>query len=200
LRPSRSPDNSLGRNPTRRASERMWSKKRQRYVFRKRSRWGRLPGLLIGTLLLVGLVWFIPWQTLSLVGVQDMLKSEASQDQPKQTPAEDEQAPAEDEPKQPDTQDQSEQAGTSDQPTNEATLVEAPPNGEGATNNLPSPSPPAVQLSPPPQTPSTPRLEEAPQNSIYPNDYWYSGADYRGSGAGYWDSDWDYYESYYYWD
>jgi archaellum component FlaD/FlaE len=146
----------------------------------------------------------MPWQTLSLAGVQDILRLEASKDQPEQAPAEDEQAPAEDEqapvedeqapvedePEQPDTQEQPEQAGTSDQPTNEAI----------PTNNLPSPSPPAVQLSPPPQTPSTPRLEEAPQNSIYPNDYWYSGADYRGSGAGYWDSDWDYYESYYYWD
>src|SRR5215207_3608057 len=171
----------------------MWSKKRQRYVFRKRSRRGLISGLLVGTLLVVGLAWFMPWQTLSLAGVQDMLRLEASKDQP-------EQALAEDEPEQPDTQEQPEQAGTSDQPTNEATPKGAPTNGEGATNNLPSPSPPAVQLSPPPQTPSTPRLEEAPQNSIYPNDYWYSGADYRGSGAGYWDSDWDYYESYYYWD
>ena len=192
----------------------MWSKKRQRYVFRKRSRRGLISGLLVSTLLIVGLAWFMPWQTLSLAGVQDILRLEASKDQPEQAPAEDEQAPvedeqapvedeqalAEDEPEQPDTQEQPEQAGTSDQPTNEAIPKGAPTNGEGATNNLPSPSPPAVQLSPPPQTPSTPRLEEAPQNSIYPNDYWYSGADYRGSGAGYWDSDWDYYESYYYWD
>jgi hypothetical protein len=186
----------------------MWSKKRQRYVFRKRSRRGLISGLLVGTLLVVGLAWFMPWQTLSLAGVQDMLRLEASKDQPEQAPAEDEQAPAEDEqapaedePEQPNPQEQPEQAGTSDQPTNEATLEGAPPNGEGATNNLPSPSPPAaVQISPPPQSPSTPRAEEAPQNSIYPNDYWYSGADYWGSEAGYWDSDWDYYESYYYWD
>src|SRR5215207_9505540 len=121
LRPSRSPNNSLGRNPTRRASERMWSKKRQRYVFRKRSRRGLILGLLVGTLLVVGLVWFMPLQTLSLAGVQDMLRLEASKDQPEQAPVEDEQAPAEDEPEQPDTQDPPEQAGTSDQPTNEAT-------------------------------------------------------------------------------
>src|SRR5919112_3685048 len=144
----------------------MWSKKRQRYVFRKRSRRGLISGLLVGTLLVVGLAWFMPWQTLSLAGVQDMLRLEASKDQPEQAPAEDEQAFAEDEPEQPDTQEQPEQAGTSDQPTNEATPKGTPTNGEGATNNLPSPSPPAVQLSPPPQTPSTPRLEEAPQNSI----------------------------------
>src|SRR3712207_1516146 len=157
LSPSRSPDNSLGRNPTRRASERMWGKKRERYVFRKRSRRGPISGLLVGALILVGLAWFIPWQALSLVSVQDMLKSEASTDQV-------EQAPTEDEPNQLDTtQDQPEQVGTSAQSTNEATL-EAPPDGEVATNRLPSPSPPAAQLSPPPQAPSTPRLQGAPQN------------------------------------
>jgi hypothetical protein len=171
----------------------MWGKKRERYVFRKRSRRGRIPGLLVGTLLLVGLVWFIPWQTLSLVSIQDMLKSEASKDQP-------EQAPAEDEPKQQDTQDQSEQVGTSDQPTNEAILEGAPPSGEVATDSLPSPSPPAAQLSPSPQVPSTPGLEGAPQNFVYPNGYWYSEPAYYYSGAGYWDSGWDYSGSYYYWD
>ena len=75
----------------------MWSKKRQRYVFRKRSRRGLISGLLVGTLLVVGLAWFMPWQTLSLAGVQDMLRLEASRDQPEQAPAEDEQAPVEDE-------------------------------------------------------------------------------------------------------
>src|SRR3712207_6298579 len=144
LRPSRSPDNSLGRNPTRRASERMWGKKRERYVFRKRSRRGRISGLLVGTLILVGLVWFLPWQTFPLMGIQDMLKSESSTDQP-------EQAPAEAEHKQPDTQDQAtqdqaEQGSTSDQPSNEATLEGAPPSGEVATISPPSPSPPAAQL------------------------------------------------------
>jgi hypothetical protein len=172
----------------------MWGKKRERYVFRKRSRRGPISGLLVGTLILVGLVWFVPWQTFSLVGVQDMLKSETSTDQA-------EQAPVENEPKQPDTtQDQAEQVSTSDQPTNEALLEGAPPSGEVATNSLPSPSPPAAQLSPPPQAPSTPGLEGAPQNSVYPNDYWYPEANYWYSGADYWDSDWDYSGSYYYWD
>src|SRR5215213_11015278 len=128
----------------------MWSKKRQRYVFRKRSRRGLISGLLVSTLLVVGLAWFMPWQTLSLAGVQDILRLEASKDQPEQAPAEDEQAPpaedeqapvedeqapVEDEPEQPDTQEQPEQAGTSDQPTNEAIPKGAPTNGEGATNN-----------------------------------------------------------------
>lgn len=176
----------------------MWGKKRERYVFRKRSRRGRISGLLVGTLILVGLVWFLPWQTSPLMGIQDMLKSESSRDQP-------EQAPAEAEHKQPDTQDQAtqnqaEQGGTSDQPLNEATLEGAPPSGEVATISPPSPSPPAAQLSPPPQAPSTPGLEGAPQNSVYPNTYWYPEPDYWYSGAGYWDSGWDYYGSYYYWD
>src|SRR5215208_5931863 len=115
----------------------MWSKKRQRYVFRKRSRRGLISGLLVGTLLVVGLAWFMPWQTLSLAWVQDMLRLEASKDQPElapaegeQTPAEDEQAPAEEEPEQPYPEEQPEQAGTSDQPTNKTSQERAQPNGE----------------------------------------------------------------------
>ena len=94
----------------------MWSKKRQRYVFRKRSRRGRIFWLLVGTLMLVGLFWFIPWQTLSSVEIQDTLKSVASKDQPEQAPVEDqpEQDIAEDQPEQADTQDQPGQDSTSD--------------------------------------------------------------------------------------
>jgi hypothetical protein len=94
----------------------MWGNKRQRYVFRKRSKRGRILWLLIGTLILVGLVWFIPWQTLSPVDVEDTLKSEASvKDQPGQ-------ASVEDQPEQADTQEQPEQGGISGQPRNEAAL------------------------------------------------------------------------------
>ena len=175
----------------------MWSKKRQRNVFRKRSKRGRILWLFVGTIILVGLVWFIPWQTLSSVGIQDTLKSETSKDQP-------EQCPVEDQPEQPDTEGQPEQRGTSDQPRNEAALEGTPPKEEGAPNNLPSPSlPPPAQLSPPPQAPSptsTPGVEEVPRNSLSPNDYWYSEQgywypDYWYSEAGYWD-----YEDDYYWD
>ena len=156
----------------------MWTKKRQRYVFRKRSRRGRIFWLLVGTLMLVGLFWFIPWQTLSSVEIPDTLRSVASKDQP-------EQAPVEDQPEQADTQDQPEQGSTSDLPRNEAALEGTPPKEERASNVPVSPSPPAAQLSPP-QAPSTPGVEEVPWNFLSPNDYWYpEPGDY---------------EDYYYWD
>src|SRR5829696_2172606 len=196
----------------------MWSKKRQRYVFRKRSRRGRIFWLLAGTLMLIGLLWFIPWQTLSSVEIQDTLKSVALTDQPEQAPVEDqpeqadtqdqpEQAVAEDQPEQADTQDQPEQGSASDLPRNEAALEGTPPREERASNVPVSPSP-AAQLSPPPppQTPSTPGAEEVPRNFLSPNDYWYpeSGSttywypepDYWYSGAGYWDYGDDYYWDY----
>jgi len=192
----------------------MWVNKRQRYVFRKRSKWGRILWLLIGTLILVGSVWFIPWQTLSPVDVEDTLKSEAPvKAQPEQASVEDQpgQAPAEDQPEQADTQEQPEQGGTSGQPRNEAALERTPPKEEGAPNNSPSPSlPTAAQLSPPPQAPSTARVKEVPQDSLAPNDYWYAEPNYWYvepaywySGADYWDSGLDYgsdYYYYYYWD
>ena len=177
----------------------MWSKKRQRYVFRKRSRRGRIFWLLVGTLMLVGLFWFIPWQTLSSVEIPDTLKSVASKDQP-------EQAPVEDQPEQADMQDQPEQESKSDLPRNEAALEGTPPKEERASNVAVSPSPPAAQLSPPPQAPSTPGVEEVPRNFLSPNnywypesdsnDYWYPEPDYWSSGAGYWDYGDDYYWDY----
>jgi hypothetical protein len=160
--------------------------------------------LLIGTLILVGLVWFIRWQTLSPVDVEDVLKSEASvKDQPEQASVEDQpgQVPAEDEPELADTQEQPEQEGTSDKPINEAALERTPLKEEGAPNNLPSPSlPTAAQLSPPPQAPSTAGVKEVPQDSLAPNDYWYVEPNYWYSSADYWDSGWDNGADYYYWD
>ena len=167
----------------------MWSKKRQRYVFRKRSRRGRIFWLLVGTLMLVGLLWFIPWQTLSSVEISDTLKSVASKDQP-------EQAPVEDQPEQADTQDQPEQGSTSDLPRNEAALEGTPPKEERASNVPVSPSPPAAQLSPPPQAPSTPGVEEVPRNFLSPNDYWYPESDSND----YWYPEPEDYGDYYYWD
>jgi hypothetical protein len=176
----------------------MWSKKRQRYVFRKRSRRGRILWLVVGTLMLVGLFWFIPWQTLSSVEIPDTLKSVASKDQP-------EQAPVEDQPEQADMQDQPEQESKSDLPRNDAALEGTPPKEERASNVPVSPSP-AAQLSPPPQAPSTPGVEEVPRNFLSPNDYWYPESDsndywypepdYWSSGAGYWDYGDDYYWDY----
>ena len=178
----------------------MWGKKRERYVFRKRSRRGRIFWLLVGTLMLVGLFWFIPWQTLSSVEILDTLKSVASRDQPEQAPVEDqpEQDVAEDQPEQADTQDPPEQGTTTDLPRNEAALEGTPSREERASNAPVSPSPAAAQLSPPPQAPSTPAVEPVPPNFQPPNDYWYPESesnDYWYSGAGYWD-----YEDDYYWD
>jgi hypothetical protein len=179
----------------------MWSKKRQRYVFRKRSRRGRIFWLLVGTLMLVGLFWFIPWQTLSSVEILDTLKSVASRDQPEQAPVEDqpEQDIAEDQPEQADTQDQPGQGSTTDLPRNEAALEGTPSKEERASNAPVSSSPAAAQLSPPPQTPSIPAVEPVPPNFLPPNDYWYPESesnDYWYSGAGYWDYGDDYYWDY----
>src|SRR5918994_6070653 len=166
----------------------MWSKKRQRYVFRKRSRWGRILWRVVGTLMLVGLFWFIPWQTLSSVEIPDTLKSVASKDQP-------EQAPVEDQPEQADMQDQPEQESKSDLPRNDAALEGTPPKEERASNVPVSPSR-AAQLSPPPQAPSTPGVEEVPWNFLSPNDYWYPESDSND----YWYPEPGDYEDYYYWD
>jgi septal ring-binding cell division protein DamX len=163
----------------------MWGKKRQRYVFRKHSRRGRVLWPVVCTLILVGLMWFIPWQSLSSVGILDTLRSEAAEDQSEQAPLEDqtEQASAEDQTEQPDEQDQPEQEDTSEQSVREADVEGTPLKEEEPQNILTSPSPPAtataqaVQLSPP-QTPSTPRIREVPQDFSYSNDYWYAEPDY----------------------
>jgi hypothetical protein len=183
--------------------------KRRRYVFRKHSRRGRVFWLVVGTLIIVGLVWFIPWQLLSPVGILDTLKSEATKDQSEQAPVEDqpEQAIAEDQPEQPDTQDEPEQEDINNQPVTEAALEGIPPNEVDAPNSLPSSSPSAAaqaaQLSPPAQAPSTPGMREVPQPSIYTNDYWYAEAGYWYAEPDYWYSEpeyWDYGSDYYYWD
>ncbi len=179
----------------------MWGKKRQRYVFRKHSRRGRVLWPVVGTLILVGLVWLIPWQSLSSVGILDTLRSEAAEDQSEQGPVVDqtEQASAEDQTEQPDEQDQPEQENISEQPVREADVKGTPLKEEEPQNNLTSPSPPAtaqaVQLSPP-QNPSTPRIREVPQDSRYSNNYWYAEPAYWYPEPDYW----DYGSDYYYWD
>jgi hypothetical protein len=164
-------------------------------------------------------MWLIPWQAVSSVWISETLRSEAAEDQSEQAPLEDqseqapledqtelasaedqaEQAPVEDQPEQTDTQDQPEQASISEQPVREADVEGTPRKEEEPQNNLTSPSPPAtaqaVQLSPP-QTPSTPRIGEVPQDSRYSNDYWYAEPDYWYPEPDYW----DYGSDYYYWD
>jgi hypothetical protein len=199
----------LARRQGRGLREGMWGKKR-RYVFRKHSRRGRVLWVVVGTLILVWSVWFIPWQALSSVGILDTLRSEAAEDQSEQAPLEDqtgqasaedeaEQAPVEDQGEQTDTQGPPEQEDISEQPVREADVEGTPLKEEEPQNNLTSPSPPAtaqaVQL-PPPQTPSTPRIREVPQDFSYSNDYWYAEPDYWDPEPDYW----DYGSDYYYWD
>src|SRR5829696_62584 len=175
----------------------MW-RKRPRYVFRKRSRRGRLLWLGTGILVVLGLVWLIPWLSLFSENVEDVPKAEFSKDQP-------EQASVEDQPKQPATSHQPEQDTTKDQPKDEKRLENAPPEKEEIPNNLPSPSPPPVQPpSPPTQSPpsftpppSSPKEEEVTKNFLPPNSYRNYWPDYYWDyDPDYWDYDpgyWDYY-------
>ena len=173
----------------------MW-RKRQRYLFRKHSRWGRILWLVAGSLIVVGLVWSVPWSTLSSVDLDYAPKSEASQDQP-------EQASAEDQPEQADnegsTEDQPEQESTGEQSEEEKAPEATPSKEEGASSDLSSSSSsssPSAQVSPPPQAPSpTPRVQQVQMASLLPNDYWYPEPDYRYSEPDYWDYSWDYYGS-----
>ena len=111
----------------------MWGRKRQRYVFRKHSRRDRVLWPVVGTLILVGLMWLLPWQSLSSVGILDTLRSVAAEDQSEQGPVVDqtEQASAEDQTEQPDeqdqpVQDQPEQEDISEQPVREADVEGTP--------------------------------------------------------------------------
>src|SRR5215217_4318937 len=150
------------------ASGRMW-RKRRHYVFRKRSISGRL--LWLGTVILIvmGLVWLIPWLPLSSENVEDVPKAEFSKDQP-------EQASAEDQPEQLATSHQPELDTTKDQPKDEKSLENATPEKEEISNNLASPSPPVQPPSPPTQSPPSftppppsPKEEEVPKNFLPPN-------------------------------
>jgi hypothetical protein len=163
------------------ASERVWRKRR--YMFRKRNRRSRVLWLVISILVVaIGLIWLIPWLTLSSMNAEAP-KVDVSTDQP-------------------------EQGASKDQPEDEIALEDSPPPmEEEVSNNLPPPSPPPAQAPAPPpvqasapppaQTPSLPstpapsppRVEEVPKNFLPPNGYW----DYR---ANYWDYGpddyWDY--------
>jgi hypothetical protein len=172
----------------------MW-RKRRHYVFRKRNTRARLLWLGTGILVIVGLVWLIPWLWLSSENVEDVPKVETSRDQP-------EQASMEDQPQQAATSNQLEQDTTKDQPKDEKNLENTPPEKEGISNNLPSPSPPLVQPPSPTQSPpsftlppSSPKEEEVPKTFLPPNSYRDYDPGYWDYDPGYWDYDpgyWDY--------
>ncbi len=165
----------------------MW-RKRRRYVFRKRSRRGRiLPMVVVGALVLVGLIWLAPGLALFSVDVD---APEDPKDQTEQAPAEDQQ------PEQASTNDQPEQETIRDQPEDEKAPKDTPPppKVEGASDNLPAPSPPPAAQPPSSPAPLSPPpgVEEVPKDYLYSNSYW----DYYYEPS----YDWDYYEpSYYYW-
>jgi hypothetical protein len=172
-------------------SDTVW-RKRRRYMFRKRSSPSRLVWPLIVILVLTGLIWFMPWPTLSLVDVEDAPKVETSKDQP-------EQAFTKDPPELVATNGQAEQQEfTEDQPKDEEVPEDTPsppPKEEGSSNKLVSPSPlPAQPPLPSPPSLSPPRVEEVPEIYLPPNDYWYDDSSYS-----YYEPDSWYYE-FDYWD
>ncbi len=153
-------------------------------MFRKRSSPSRVLWPVIGILVVTGLVWFMPWPTLSSVNVEDAPNVEASIDQP-------EQAFTKDPPELPATDEQPEQEkSTKDQPIDEEVPedIPSPPREEGSSNELLSPSPLPAQpslSSTPPLSP--PRAEEDLGNYLPPDDYWYYDPGYSYYEPDYWD-------------
>ena len=172
----------------------VWSKKRKRYVFRKRSRWTLILWLGLGSLVVVGLSWSIPWPTLPLVDLEDTPKVQTSQDQPEQ--ADNDGA----------TENRPEQGSTGGDSKDEKAPEATPSNEEVGSSDLSSSSS-FAQTSPPPQAPSAlpseaaPGAQEVRMTSVSPNDYWYTEPGYQYFGPGYWDYGWDYYDGdNYYWE
>ena len=130
---------------------------------------GRILWLIAGVLVVVGVVWLIPWLALSSANVEAP-QVQGSKDQPEQEIA----------------QDQPEQETAKEQPKDEEAPKDAPLKEEGASNNLPStspptqssslpsapPSPPTQSSSLPPAPPYPPKVEEAPKSVPSLNSYW----------------------------
>lgn len=159
-------------------------------MFRKRSTRARISRPVIAILVVIGLIWLIPWLTLS--STVNSSRVEASKDQPEQAG----------------TNDQAEQETISDQPKDEEALKDTPPpKEEGVSNNLlPSPpiqppSSPAQPSLPSPPPLSPPKVEEVPKSVLSSNAYWDYGSNYWDYRSNYW-----YYEPSYrdyesnYWD
>jgi hypothetical protein len=138
-------------------------RRRQRYVFRKRSIRERTLGPAIGLLIVVaGLVLFVPWLTLSSAD-EEAPKVEDSKDQTEQ----------------PSTEDQPEQEPETNRLEDEIARDVAPSEEGGASNESLPPSPfqplppPPVQAPslPPTPPPSLPSME-VPTDFFPPSDYW----------------------------
>jgi hypothetical protein len=137
----------------------------------------------IGVLVVAGLIWFMPWSALSSVVVGDTPEIEASKDEP-------EEASTEDQPEQAATEDHPEQEEIAeDPPKDEEVSVDtpSPPQEQGSSNNLLSPSPLPAQPSLPSPPPPSPLIEEeVPENFLPPDDYWYYEPGYSYYEPDYW--------------
>lgn len=150
---------------------------------------GRVLLLVLGILVVIGLIWLMPWLTLSSVDL-DEPEVGTSKERAEQAS----------------TSDQPEQETAADQPEDENAVEEAElPKQEAVSDNTPPPSPPVQPSSSLPvqaplpslPPPSLPRVEEAPKTVLPPTDYWSYGSDYSywDYEAGYWDygsNYWDY--------
>jgi hypothetical protein len=77
---------------------------------------------MVGILVVAGLIWFMPWPTLSWVDGEDASEIEASKDEPEQVS----------------TEDQSEHSSVEEQPEQED-ITEDPPKDEDVPEDTPSP-------------------------------------------------------------
>jgi hypothetical protein len=144
----------------------------------------------MGILVVFGLIWLIPWPTLSSVDVEEAAKVETSKDQPEQDSTKDQL-------EQPASEDQPEQKTKKDQPKDEQALEGTPPPSKEkvmSSNSLPPSastqlSPPVAQTpsvpSPPPPSPS--KVEEAPKGFLAPSDYSYYDPNYYNPSYSYYD-------------
>jgi hypothetical protein len=151
--------------------------------------------VVLGGLIVVGLVWSVPWPTLLSLNLDDAPSSEALQNQPEQASAEDQPEQANNEGS---TGDHPDQGSTGEQSKEEKAPQVTPSKEEVASNDLQasSSSSPPAQVSLPPQAPSpTPSMQQVQMTSPSPNDYWYPESDYRYFEPGYWDYSWEYYGS-----
>jgi hypothetical protein len=154
---------------------------------------GRTLRLAIGTLVVLGVIWLMPWPTLSSGAVdepkvdlyEDRLDQTGTNEQPEQEISRDQ---PEDVPG--DTPPPEEERALSNvlPPSSPADQPASPPPAQASLPSPPPPPPPPppAQASLPSPPPPPPSREEIPNESLFPDDY--------RSYDDYWDyNHWDYY-------
>jgi hypothetical protein len=149
---------------------------------------GRTLRLAIGTLVVLGVIWLMPWPTLSSGAVdepkvdlsEDRLDQTGTNEQPEQDISRDQPEVAPE-----DTPAPEEERALSNPlpPSSPADQPASPPPAQASLPSPPPPPPPA-RASLPSSPPPPPPREEIPNESLFPNDY-------RGYDD-YWDYNWDY--------